>query len=130
MKTFDGKIGVKIKKLRKDRGLSQISLAEKMGLSFQQIQKYEKGLTQITVNRLQQIAEALNVSILSFFDEDEQPLRISSPQTNYVGNKSRKMYSVRANKEEIDLLKWVDAIQNRKVKDRLFALLKELSKVE
>ncbi len=130
MKTIDVKIGDKIKALRKKRGLSQIGLAEKIGLSFQQIQKYEKGLTQITVKRLQQIAEVLNVSIQSFFDEDDLALRLSSPEITYNGNTPPQTVSIRTNREGLELLKYVDAISNKKVKDSLLAFLKELSKME
>jgi len=64
--TLDELIGLKIKVIRKGSGMSQIELAEKLGLSFQQVQKYEKGVTRISVFRLQQISEALGVPI-SFF---------------------------------------------------------------
>lgn len=63
-------IGQTIKGLRKVRGISQMELAEKINVSYQQIQKYEKGVSSISVDRLKQIARALNVPTSSFFMND------------------------------------------------------------
>ena len=63
MAQIDKNIGKKIKRIRKALGLSQIALAERIGISFQQIQKYEKGASKISVVRLQQISEALHINI-------------------------------------------------------------------
>jgi transcriptional regulator with XRE-family HTH domain len=60
-------IGLKIKALRQQAGLSQEKLAEMMGLTFQSIQKYESGQTTLSVIKLQQVAEALKVSVTEFF---------------------------------------------------------------
>lgn len=61
-------IGRKIRKYRQDAGMSQEKLAEMVGVSFQQIQKYENGHTTLNVIKLQNIATALNVSVADFFD--------------------------------------------------------------
>ena len=54
-------IGIKIKMLRQQAGLSQEKLAEIVGVTFQQIQKYENGNTTLNVLKLQQIASALKI---------------------------------------------------------------------
>lgn len=48
-------------------GMSQEKLGEALGLTFQQIQKYEKGANRISASRLQQISEALNIPLAYFF---------------------------------------------------------------
>src|SRR3954469_17262749 len=63
----DVEIGRKIRALRLERGLSQSGLAEGIGLTFQQVQKYEKGTNRVSAGRLQQIADLLNVPILYFY---------------------------------------------------------------
>jgi transcriptional regulator with XRE-family HTH domain len=63
----DVEIGRKIRALRLERGLSQSDLAKAIGLTFQQVQKYEKGTNRVSAGRLQQIADFLNVPILYFF---------------------------------------------------------------
>ncbi len=62
-------IGARIRVARKERGLTQMQLADKVGVSFQQIQKYETGKDRIFVERLQQIAKALDVPMAYFFEE-------------------------------------------------------------
>ena len=61
-------IGLKIKVLRQQAGLSQEKLAEMVGVTFQQVQKYENGQTTLNVIKLQLIAEALQVSVTEFFN--------------------------------------------------------------
>ncbi|MGB9365959.1 MAG: helix-turn-helix transcriptional regulator [Xanthobacteraceae bacterium] len=63
----DVEIGRKIRALRLERGLSQSGLAERIGLTFQQVQKYEKGANRVSAGRLQQIADVLNVPITFFY---------------------------------------------------------------
>ena len=63
----DVEIGRKIRALRLERGLSQSGLAEGIGLTFQQVQKYEKGANRVSAGRLQQIADMLNVPVMFFY---------------------------------------------------------------
>jgi transcriptional regulator with XRE-family HTH domain len=63
----DENIGKRLKLRRLQLGLSQESLGLALGVTFEQVQKYETGNDRIEVARLQQIAEILNVPILFFF---------------------------------------------------------------
>jgi len=63
----DVEIGRKIRALRLERGLSQSGLAEGIGLTFQQVQKYEKGANRVSAGRLQRIADLLHVPITFFY---------------------------------------------------------------
>jgi len=63
----DVEIGRKIRALRLERVLSQSGLAEGIGLTFQQVQKYEKGSNRVSAGRLQQIANMLNVPVMFFY---------------------------------------------------------------
>lgn len=69
---IDVKVGEKLRFLRVLKGLSQGKLAEKVGITFQQIQKYEKGVNRIAPSRLDAISRALDVNIMDFFDESEK----------------------------------------------------------
>jgi transcriptional regulator with XRE-family HTH domain len=64
----DIEIGRKIRALRLERGLSQTSLAEGIGLTFQQVQKYEKGTNRVSAGRLQRIADLLSIPVTFFYD--------------------------------------------------------------
>ncbi len=64
----DKDIGRRIRLLRLQRGLSQTELGEMLGVSFQQVQKYEKGSNRVSAARLRQIADELKVPITMFYD--------------------------------------------------------------
>jgi transcriptional regulator with XRE-family HTH domain len=63
----DAWVGTRIAARRQALGLSQTALAERVGVSFQQIQKYETGINRISASRLHQIALALGAEPGSFF---------------------------------------------------------------
>jgi transcriptional regulator with XRE-family HTH domain len=63
----DVEIGRKIRALRIERGLSQSGLAEGIGLTFQQVQKYEKGTNRVSAGRLQKIADMLDTPVMFFY---------------------------------------------------------------
>src|SRR5256885_14570374 len=60
-------IGVKLRALRLDRGLSQGDLGRVVGVTFQQLQKYEKGGNRISAGRLLRAAAALKVPVTAFY---------------------------------------------------------------
>jgi transcriptional regulator with XRE-family HTH domain len=65
---LDVMVGTKIRIFRTHRGLSQSNLAEKIGVAFQQVQKYENGASRVGASRLSRIAAALRVSIGELFE--------------------------------------------------------------
>lgn len=73
---IDSHVGKRVRRRRRLIGLTQEALASKVGVRFQQIQKYECGANRITVSRLFSLSAALNVSINYFFEglaPDGQP---------------------------------------------------------
>jgi transcriptional regulator with XRE-family HTH domain len=74
-------IGETIKFRRQDVGMSQERLAEIVGVSYQQIQRYENGKNKLNVENIQIIAEALSVPMTFFFPE--QPHKIAEPLPPY-----------------------------------------------
>jgi transcriptional regulator with XRE-family HTH domain len=71
-------IGKKIRLRRVEQRLSQSDLGEKLGISFQQVQKYEKGVNRVGASRLQQIAAALDVPVTFFYDGDGKTKEVES----------------------------------------------------
>jgi transcriptional regulator with XRE-family HTH domain len=63
----DAEIGQRVRTLRLQRGLSQTELGNLISVTFQQVQKYEKGSNRISAGRLQRIAEVLGVPVAYFF---------------------------------------------------------------
>ncbi|MGO4706518.1 helix-turn-helix domain-containing protein [Microvirga sp. 2MCAF38] len=68
----DQRIGQRVRLRRLAIGLSQEKLAQALGITFQQVQKYERGTNRIGASRLQEIARVLSVPVASFYDADDQ----------------------------------------------------------
>jgi len=66
---LDKVVGRRMRARRRQLGLSQQALGDALGISYQQVQKYEQGVSRIGAGRLQQLAEILNVPVSVFFDE-------------------------------------------------------------
>ena len=64
-------MGELIRQMRKSSGMSQMQLAEKVGISHQQVQKYEKGVNKLSVSRMKQISGALGVPASLILDGDD-----------------------------------------------------------
>jgi transcriptional regulator with XRE-family HTH domain len=71
----DRHVGSRVCMRRKMLSMSQTELADAVGVTFQQIQKYEKGTNRISASRLQQIARVLQVPISFFFEDPRSPSR-------------------------------------------------------
>jgi transcriptional regulator with XRE-family HTH domain len=108
--------GQLVKECRKIKGISQIKLAEMIGVSYQQVQKYEKGTNRISVDRLKQIAKALDVPINEFFSLEK--LVVSENPTAYG-----KMTD-----DEQLLLHLFREIKDKKVKKAIIEFIKAVAK--
>src|SRR5271170_346974 len=64
---IDVHVGLQVRLRRKELKISQEKLAESLGLTFQQVQKYEKGANRVSASKLYEIARALQASIDYFF---------------------------------------------------------------
>ena len=77
-KTPDIELGKRIRLRRVEQHISQAELGDKLGVSFQQVQKYEKGVNRVGAARLQQIATALDVPVTFFYDGDGKAREVES----------------------------------------------------
>ncbi len=75
---IDLHVGSRVRLQRMLLGMSQEKLGERLGLTFQQIQKYEKGINRIGASRLFDLAQVLGVSVQFFYDE--APGRVGTPR--------------------------------------------------
>jgi transcriptional regulator with XRE-family HTH domain len=71
---IDRHVGLRIRVRRKELGVSQEKLAESIGLTFQQVQKYERGANRVSASKLYEIARSLQAPISYFFDGLADPL--------------------------------------------------------
>jgi len=81
---IDVTVGASVRTYRRQRGMTQTELGEALGLTFQQIQKYERGTNRISASKLVMRAEALRVPVGAFFEgcegvtDNEQPDEIKA----------------------------------------------------
>ena len=70
--TIDRYIGARMRERRLALSISQAQLGKELGVSFQQIQKYESGKNRVSAARLFEICKALNVSLASMFEQESR----------------------------------------------------------
>ncbi len=123
---IDVEIGKKIKELRLIRGMSQSDLGRRIGITFQQIQKYEKGTNRVLVSRLCDLAEALSVDIPYFFtvisEDKAEGLSEGGVKFNYESDGSDA-----ESKEILGLVREYQKIKSKKLRGAVYSLIKSLS---
>ena len=77
---IDIHVGRRVRLRRKELGISQERLAEGLGLTFQQVQKYERGANRISASRLWDLSQILDVPVSYFLDDMSKATMKSSPQ--------------------------------------------------
>ncbi|PRX38412.1 Transcriptional regulator, contains XRE-family HTH domain [Meinhardsimonia xiamenensis] len=117
----DVHVGKRVRHRRWMVGMTQQQLAEKVGIKFQQIQKYETGMNRISASRLWDIAEALQVPVSFFFEglEEEQGATRPAEGEKVPGD-------ILADKEALELVRSYYAIPENQ-RRRLFELARVLS---
>lgn len=112
----DAHVGKRIRHRRWMVGMTQQQLADRVGIKFQQIQKYETGMNRVSASRLWDIAEVLNVPIGFFFEGIDEGREGSRPVEG----------DMLADKEALELVRSYYAIPEAQRK-RLFDLARVLS---
>ena len=110
---IDIHVGKRVRFKRKVLGYTQSDLADKVELTFQQIQKYEKGENRISASKLYQIAEVLNTNVSFFFEGYANSSNVSS--------------SIKDDKLSIELINAFSSIKNDELKKRLLLLINSVS---
>jgi transcriptional regulator with XRE-family HTH domain len=98
-KRVDEYVGERVRSRRTELGMTQHDLAQALGISYQQVQKYETGANRVSSGRLYEIAQKLEVDIAHFFDGLE-PTAPSRPMEH--GGKNRATIELARNFTEID----------------------------
>ena len=125
---IDRHAGARLRMRRMMVGMSQEKLAAALGITFQQIQKYEKGTNRIGASRLQHIARVLTVPVSFFFEDapgapSEEPAGMAEPRsTHYVVDFLSSAEGLQLNKAFIRIK---DSKLRRKIIDLVRALAGE-----
>ena len=121
----DRHVGSRVRMRRMLVGMSQEKLGEALGITFQQIQKYEKGTNRIGASRLHQIARVLNVPIEFFYEGAPLIGSVSgfseTPAPGYVAD-------FLTTSEGLELIKAFISIKDAKVRRRIVDLAKALAR--
>jgi transcriptional regulator with XRE-family HTH domain len=83
---IDRQVGVRVRMQRVALKMSQQQLAAELGISFQQVQKYEKGSNRIGASRLRRLAEILQVPVSFFFEDFPVSGRKQAPLPSYISD--------------------------------------------
>jgi transcriptional regulator with XRE-family HTH domain len=126
---IDVHVGLQVRLRRKELKISQEKLAETLGLTFQQVQKYERGANRISASKLYEIARTLRVPMGWFFeglsdpsegrDEDSAPPEAAAFAHNFL-----------LTQEGIDLANLFPKVHHRRVRRRLVDLVRSLAEEE
>jgi transcriptional regulator with XRE-family HTH domain len=124
----DVHVGQRLRQRRVLVGLSQEKLARMVGITFQQVQKYERGANRIVASRLYQLAKVLDVPVSYFFDEISA---LAANDTNAVQESADSSdgygHDVMAERETLELVRAYYGIQDDRVRRRAFELLRTLA---
>ncbi|MEO0542291.1 MAG: helix-turn-helix domain-containing protein [Pseudomonadota bacterium] len=122
---IDVHVGTRIRLRRTMISMSQEKLGEALGITFQQVQKYEKGTNRVGASRLQNIAGILNVPV-SFFFEDA-PGETASAQNEMAESGSNYVVSFLSSSEGLQLNRAFVKISDPKVRRKIIDLVKSLA---
>src|SRR5690242_10560852 len=117
---IDRKLGQRVRARRLEIGMSQERLAELLGVTFQQVQKYEKGVNRIAASRLHSIAGALEMPIARFYEGLTGRVGVAESSKDYVDD-------ALATPEGAQLVALFASIKSQKVRRRVVELVKALA---
>jgi transcriptional regulator with XRE-family HTH domain len=117
----DAEVGRRVRSRRLECRLSQTELADRIGVTFQQVQKYEKGVNRIGAGRLQRISEALEVPISFFFSGTGEAAKATSPATG----KEESVFGFLQTNGSVRIVKAFHRIKSRKARQLLVEMAEE-----
>ncbi len=112
---IDVHVGSRVRLRRTLLGMSQTQLGEKLGITFQQIQKYERGVNRISASRLYRLSHILDVPVSFFFDDLDE------------GASARSRGDILLKRETLEFVRAYFRIGNPAVRKRLFAMTEAMA---
>jgi transcriptional regulator with XRE-family HTH domain len=120
---IDAHVGARLRQRRMLLGISQEQLADMLGLTFQQVQKYERGTNRISASRLFQLARTLDTPITWFFEEIDSDNPTQVAEAGAEGDETDPM----SRRETLELVRVYSRIDDRKVRKKLYEMAKALA---
>jgi transcriptional regulator with XRE-family HTH domain len=122
---IDKHVGSRVRMRRMMVSMSQEKLGDALGLTFQQVQKYEKGTNRIGASRLQQISLILQVPVSFFFEGAPPPP--GSPEGFGEGSSPAYVQEILSTSDGLALVKAFSQIQSAKLRRKLVDLVEEMA---
>ncbi|MEQ8667188.1 MAG: helix-turn-helix transcriptional regulator [Rhodospirillales bacterium] len=129
----DVHVGARVRLRRTLLGISQERLGDAVGLTFQQIQKYERGANRIGASRIYELSRILDVPIEFFFEDMPTELKTHEGRLQAgLRDKEQDDYEVDplARRETLELVRAYYKITDPRVRKRIFELTKSIAKAE
>ena len=124
----DVHVGARLRQRRTLLGMTQTKVGEAIGLTFQQMQKYEKGTNRISASRLYDLSGVLDVPVEYFFDD--MPNAVAASSLAQGGSKAKKPPSYEPDpmtkRETLELVRAYYKIEDAEIRNRLRELTKAL----
>lgn len=126
---LDEHLGQQLRIRRNMLGMSQEKLAELLGLTFQQVQKYERGKNRISASRLYDLARILDVSVDYFYKDATEAALSSSARPGFAEDDQDSFIddSKLTSKETLDLIRIYYSIEDPKLRKNLFNFMKSMA---
>jgi transcriptional regulator with XRE-family HTH domain len=121
VEAWDVEVGRRIRARRLECWLTQQELAQGLGVSFQQVQKYEKGANRISAGRLLAICNLLQVPITFFYDS------AAPTQSGETGAKPSRLFDLLENRDTLQLAEAFDRLSDRNVRRAMVQLMEKLA---
>ncbi len=130
---IDIHVGARVRLRRNLLGLTLQTLAKAVGVTYQQLQKYERGVNRIAASRLFNLSQVLDVPV-SFFFEDLSPAAAGAGRKRRARGFSEALaaaidFDVLSNRETIKLIRAYSRITNPRIRKRVLNLLEAAGKI-
>lgn len=128
--SIDAHVGKRLRLRRTLMGLSQQSVAKAVGITFQQVQKYEKGANAMNATRLYEFAQFMNVPVAYFFDGIEQ-FPPSSGKSDKMSGFSEApaefIHGAVSDRESLEMMKAFKRIKEQSIRKRMADLVRAVA---
>ncbi len=120
----DVSIGSRLRLRRLAMGLSQNTVAQSLGITFQQIQKYERGTNRIVASRLFRLSQVLQVPVQYFFQDLAQNGRSVTPEGESAGESPDRVPELLSQRDTLRMVRAFSRIEDASVRRQIYALVK------
>jgi transcriptional regulator with XRE-family HTH domain len=126
--SVDVHVGQRLRVRRSLLGLSQEKLAEAIGLTFQQVQKYERGMNRISAGRLYQFSKILDVPVAYFYEQLGQSAENQNFLRGFSDNEQQEFLpaDLMQSKETLDLVRAYYAIEDEEIRKNIYKFVKSM----